>query len=196
MDDQKYYIYIIQNKINNKIYVGQTNKPELRWKQHQRDSKNPHTNSYYMMIGRALVKYGVDNFEFSVIEEFDALQEANKAEEFWIQYLNTQDVNIGYNIKSGGDNHKQPESSKIKIGKANSIALKGRLLSKEHKESISQGLLKAYRNKPRKCKITLDQALEIRELYEAGSTQVDISKKFDIDQSHVSRIINKYRRIS
>jgi group I intron endonuclease len=196
MSTEKYCIYIIQNKINNKIYVGQTNKPDHRWCQHQRDCLNPKTNSYNMAIGRAIRKYGSTNFDFFILEGCSSLKEANNAEEFWIQYLNTQDKNIGYNIKSGGDNYKQSDETKRKIGAGNRIALKGKKHSEEHNKNISRGLLKAYHNKPRKYKITLDQALEIRELYEAGSTQVEISKIFDIDQSHVSRIINKYRRIS
>ncbi len=41
-------IYKILNKINNKVYIGQTkNKPNRRWCQHKRKlSLNKHTNSY------------------------------------------------------------------------------------------------------------------------------------------------------
>ena len=35
-----YYIYIIQNKNNNKIYVGQTNDIEYRWYCHKNNSFN------------------------------------------------------------------------------------------------------------------------------------------------------------
>lgn len=32
-----HYIYVIQNKINNKIYVGQTINLKARWNQHKKD---------------------------------------------------------------------------------------------------------------------------------------------------------------
>ena len=40
------YIYKITNKINNKIYIGQTiRKIELRWKQHSEETKLKISNS-------------------------------------------------------------------------------------------------------------------------------------------------------
>ena len=58
------YIYKITNKINNKIYIGQTNRTiEIRWKEHCR-----HLNSN-MPICRAIKKYGESNFLVEELEE-------------------------------------------------------------------------------------------------------------------------------
>lgn len=190
MSEPKQYIYIIQNKVNKKIYIGQTNDPDYRWRRHQSDCKNPNTNSYYMMIGRAIRKYGADSFDFSVLEECVSLKEANNAEEFWIQYLNTQNKDIGYNIKSGGDNHKQSDETKRKIGAGNSIALKGKKHSEEHNKNISRGLSLSHNKRPHGYKLTSEDVSEVKKLYDAGYTQIAISKQFNIDQSYVSKLVN------
>lgn len=52
-----HYIYIIQNKINLKIYVGQTNNIKTRWNSHKSAARrqDKHDFSY---IHRAINKYG------------------------------------------------------------------------------------------------------------------------------------------
>lgn len=59
------YIYIIENQINHKKYVGQTTDPHKRWRKHKTDDiKNDN-----LVIGRAFLKYGIENFTFTIIEE-------------------------------------------------------------------------------------------------------------------------------
>ena len=57
------YVYKITNKLNNKIYIGQSVNIERRWKEHICDNRK---NS---LIHLAIQKYGKDNFDFEVIEE-------------------------------------------------------------------------------------------------------------------------------
>mgnify|MGYP002507802090 CR=1 FL=1 len=92
------YIYRIKNKINNKMYVGQTkNSVARRWTEHKRDAKNPKYAGFY--IHRAIKKYGVENFEVDILEEApcDLL---NEREVYWINYYDT--FKHGYNLTSGG----------------------------------------------------------------------------------------------
>jgi hypothetical protein len=51
-------IYKIENKINHKVYIGQSTNPEKRFKQHCQNAK------YRSLIHEAIVKYGKDNFSF------------------------------------------------------------------------------------------------------------------------------------
>ena len=51
-------IYIIKNKINNKIYVGQSKNAKIRFKQHCKLS-----NMNNSEIGKAISKYGKENFD-------------------------------------------------------------------------------------------------------------------------------------
>ena len=88
-------IYKITNKINGKVYIGQSKNPDRRWKEHC----TKHT-VYKSMIGEAIQKYGADNFCFEVLGWFDDYNEKEK--EFIIEY-NSLAPN-GYNIAIGGEN--------------------------------------------------------------------------------------------
>lgn len=64
------YIYLYRNLVNNKKYIGQTNNIKRRKKQHQNDSFNNYNyNRFYQPIHCAIRKYGLENFEFKIIEE-------------------------------------------------------------------------------------------------------------------------------
>ena len=89
-------IYIVQNKLNGKCYVGKTINPADRYR--------AHFNNYYnSLIGRTIRKYGKENFEFTVIEEHSSEVECFEAEQFFIQYLQTKFPNV-YNLTDGGEN--------------------------------------------------------------------------------------------
>ena len=92
------YIYKITNAINQKSYIGKTEQrnPENRWKEHQRENKKPRSSS--RTLYRALNKYGIENFIFTILEETN---EPNKREKYYIQYFNT--YHNGYNETLGGD---------------------------------------------------------------------------------------------
>lgn len=112
------YIYKIENTINNKVYIGQTiNKPEYRWKEHQRISKNT-DNPDFSYIHSAIRKYGADNFNFQVIDKANSKEELDAKEKQYISCLNTLVPN-GYNISSGGQFTKViPESARKKISES------------------------------------------------------------------------------
>ena len=91
-------IYKIQNNINQKNYIGQSKNIEMRWKQH---IYNAETGSQYP-IHRALRKYGIENFSFSILEECET-SELNNKEIEWISKLNSYED--GYNCTRGGDGY-------------------------------------------------------------------------------------------
>lgn len=64
-------IYKIRNKINGKIYIGQSIKIEERWKSHILNSRQEKITDSSQVIHKAINKYGVENFEFSILEECD-----------------------------------------------------------------------------------------------------------------------------
>lgn len=51
-------IYIIKNRINNKVYVGQALDPTMRFKQHCKPSSAKDGS----LIAQAIQKYGKENF--------------------------------------------------------------------------------------------------------------------------------------
>lgn len=90
-------IYEIKNKINGKIYVGQSNDIDRRFIEHC--SPTRYLTSH-IPVEWAIHKYGKNNFEFKILEECH-VNELNEKETFWIKKLNT--VEKGYNCNEGGD---------------------------------------------------------------------------------------------
>lgn len=91
-------IYKITNLINGKIYVGQSKDPTRRWKEHKWDAFNLNYKEN-SAIHDAFLKYGIDNFEFTIIGWFENY---NEKEKYYIKELNTLYPN-GYNLTEGGD---------------------------------------------------------------------------------------------
>ena len=89
-------IYKITNKINQKVYVGQSIHIETRWYQHKQETLKERSNS---KLYQAMREYGIDNFEFEVIEECSE-KELNEKEQFWISFYNS--FKNGYNSNKGG----------------------------------------------------------------------------------------------
>lgn len=88
-------IYKITNKVNEKIYIGQSVNIEGRCRSHRR--KYHFNNS---LLYRAMNKYGINNFTFETIDKCRK-EELNDKEMYWIKHYESNGIN-GYNITSGG----------------------------------------------------------------------------------------------
>lgn len=91
-------IYKITNLISGKTYVGQSKDPVRRWKEHKWDAFNPNCKEN-SAIHDAFLKYGIENFEFTIIGWYENY---NEMERYYIKTLNTLYPN-GYNLTEGGD---------------------------------------------------------------------------------------------
>lgn len=94
-------IYKIQNKINGKIYIGQSTNIKIRWKDHKSCGRNKGNRESHKPLYQAIYKYGLENFDFSIIEECSQ-KELNEKEIYWIKYYDCMVPN-GYNLIPGGD---------------------------------------------------------------------------------------------
>ena len=117
-------IYKITNKVNGKVYIGQTinekgfsgrypnNGNSLAEKCYNYHNQNKIYGYYYNEhLFNAMNKYGVENFY--VVEEFDyafSKTELNIKEKSWILIYNS--VKNGYNLNYGGSNGKASEHTK------------------------------------------------------------------------------------
>ena len=95
-------IYMIKNNINGKVYIGQSVDIKKRWREHKSAAFNENSKDYDMVIYRAIRKYGLDNFTFSVLEKCP-IEKLNEKEIYWIQKLNSK--NDGYNVSLGGNDY-------------------------------------------------------------------------------------------
>lgn len=105
-------VYLIQNLVNGKKYVGQTiNSLNARWAQHiLRAQTQNHA------ISSAIRKYGRAAFELSVLAETDGIAELNRLE---IRHIAEQNslAPFGYNLTTGGENYVRADSTKQKLSR-------------------------------------------------------------------------------
>ena len=82
-------IYMIKNKQTGQIYIGQSTRIERRWKEHCQITD----------IDYAILKEGVDNFEFSIIEEipWNADIDLLEREKYWIEQYDALNNDRHYN---------------------------------------------------------------------------------------------------
>lgn len=129
-------IYRAQNKINGKIYIGQTSNLSKRISCHLCGK------TYF---SDALRKYGVKSFDFSIVDSADTKELLGEKEKYWIKSLNSMYPN-GYNLTSGGEEaytyseETRRKMSERKIGFHHSEETKKKFREFRHSEDVKQKL--------------------------------------------------------
>lgn len=91
-------IYCYENKINNKRYIGVTNKTKA-----QRAGKNGREYiSHSQFFGEAIQKYGWENFSYSILAQTEEEETASMLESAYIAFYDTTKPSNGYNKNKGG----------------------------------------------------------------------------------------------
>ena len=96
-EERKWTVYVHENKINGKKYVGITSKtnPNDRWRNGRGYDGSP---QFY----NAIRKYGWDNFNHIIVVNSVTKNEACNIEIMLISALNTRNSEYGYNFYIGG----------------------------------------------------------------------------------------------
>lgn len=95
-------IYCITNKINNKIYIGQSNNIISRWSEHYRVSlRNDERRK--SLIHKAIIEYGIENFTFEILETCN-ISELNDLEIKYIKEFKENGYSL-YNLTDGGESN-------------------------------------------------------------------------------------------
>ncbi len=116
-------IYKITNKLDGKVYIGQTiRKLSRRWEEHKRDND-------CIALHNAIKKYGENNFKIEEIDGANSLSELNYLEQHYIHIYNSLRPG-GYNLISGGGSKGISEETRQKM----SAAAKKRMSNPEIKE--------------------------------------------------------------
>lgn len=102
-----YTIYKYTNKVNGKVYIGQTSRTL-----EARAQAYGHNYCECRRFYNAIQKYGWDAFVPEVIEVVQTIEEANEREAYYIAAFNSTDVQCGYNLLPGGANRLMSEETK------------------------------------------------------------------------------------
>jgi len=125
-------IYCIENIVNGKKYIGQSENLERRMSVHKSCLRGGyHENNY---LQRAWSKYGEINFKIFILVECQ-MCELDEREKFFIQHYKSAIEDFGYNLEGGGRNGKWiSEISKTLMSRAR----KGKVPSGETRKKLSE----------------------------------------------------------
>lgn len=146
------YIYQIRNTKNNKLYIGQTTRSLSKRKNEYKKSLL-YNEFYNNHLHNAFKKYGFDNFEFTIIDTANSIEELNEKEIKYINEYNTIDKSIGYNLHLGGRNAIPSSETLEKMSKAHKGIkqseewVKKRIPPKGSKEALKHGRPKTEEQK-------------------------------------------------
>jgi group I intron endonuclease len=173
-------IYMIKNKINNKIYIGSSININNRWNQHKSSLlRGVHKSRYFQ---NSYNKHGIENFEFSVMEIIDNQSQLLIREQYYLNLYKPYERDNGYNIDKSAEHSrlgmKHTKETKEKISKI----FKGRKLSENHRKNVIKSLIGREKSEETRGKIGLKNrkfneecVVYIIELYKQGKTYQEIA---------------------
>jgi group I intron endonuclease len=138
-------IYKFTNRVNGKVYIGQSRNIYLRYKEHRKDQNSG--------MSIAIKKYGIESFNFEVIERVDDLTNLNEREQYWLDYYQAFRRSRGYNRAKLVTNFKLGRKHSAEANLALGIRMKaywannpnpnlGRKYSEETRKKISEAKLR------------------------------------------------------
>lgn len=168
-----YEIYVIKNKVNNKVYVGATSQGSAkRFKQHVWKAIGGSEYAFH----KAIREFGADSFEVETLEYVDTVEELKAREKYWIIQLRSKNPEYGYNGDDGGDIMFHTPETKAKI----SAIHKGKDMSKFYRAVLqydSDGnFLQEFPSVSHACEFTgISKASMIRALNKAFKTKSKVN---------------------
>lgn len=194
-------IYVVENTINGKKYVGQTVQPlKVRWQRHCRKEQ-----SGCVALASAIAKYGADAFKVSEVAQASTKEELNSLEAQLVVALGTVAPG-GYNLRSGGGSkgrhssgskekmavaHRSPENMEIHAAQSKArwqnegyrakmiAAVKSFWANTDNKESASKKM-RATAAKPEVQKKKSESLKRHYEKYENRERCKEISSRPDV----------------
>lgn len=184
-------IYKIKNKTNGKIYIGQT----VRGLQ---ERISEHARKKQTIMGKAIKKYGIENFSIEIIDRAEDIEELNAKETKWIIFYNCMVPN-GYNQCYGGNNtkgytHKDESKKKMSASKKKMYVGEnnpffGKTHSPEQIAKWRETRKGADMSKAREASFVKTRVkvinLDTREVFNSIS---EASKKYSLKSTHISRV--------
>lgn len=194
-------IYIIKNKINNRVYIGKTIQDiKNRWYAHLDKWSN------CTKLKSAMNELGRENFYIEILEDNIPYSSLDNKEKFYIEQYNS--VQNGYNVKYGNSKfrgrklHKINNEIKCRIKEDYIKGVSPYDIAEHFKLGITSiyNILSEYQIPKRynkggfnsKSKINLDKLIELKRL---GYGTTYIANYFNVALSSVKRYVNRHKDI-
>lgn len=190
-------IYLFTNKTNGKQYVGQTVRDfKVRLQEHLRKQD--------IIFDKALNKYGIDNFEYDIIDQAETIEELNAKEIFWINKLNSITPN-GYNQCCGGENtlgfkHREDSRRKMSLVKRKKGSMKGKnnhYYGKKHSPEVLQKMKDAWTEERKQLASERSKAMDRSYLFvkvknvdtgEIFNSVKEAAAAYGLKDTHISKV--------
>ena len=121
-------IYLIKNKLNDHVYIGQAKNISKRLYNHLHSTINSAKSDYNAPLHVAIRKYGFDNFEINILDKCN-IADLNNKEIYWISYYHSYKhdpaYNGGYNLTAGGKQNVR----KVKLSKEQAAEIQNLLIN-------------------------------------------------------------------
>lgn len=142
-------VYLITNKVNGKVYVGQTTRFLKNRLRNHISHAYAHLSGKYKgqdtPLFRAIRKYGKESFIIDVICSCSSKEELDLMEDLYIAILGGMDKRTGYNVRRGGSNGKMSEEVKLFCGSTHL----GRKHTSEARQKMSVAMKESIALNPR-----------------------------------------------
>jgi group I intron endonuclease len=202
-DKYKSGIYKILCICTGKFYVGSTENFRRRYTAHKtRLKKGNHDNDY---LQYSIIKYGIENFSFSIIEIVDDRTKLLEREQFYLDLYKSYENANGFNLssiagkvefngrtkKKMSDAYYANEEHRFSLLKKNHEAMRGVKQTEERRqESEMAGYKAAFKHR----KITDKDVLNFIHQFVAGkTTTTKFAKEKDVSTSTIANIFKKLK---
>ena len=190
-------IYKITNRVNGKLYIGQTIRDiNERIGEHKRKKNS--------LVGRAFHKYGIEKFDIEILETHNNIETLNEREDHWIKRLGTL-VPYGYNQCYGGGNtfgYKHTKETRMKMSKNRGRYYKEEnpFYKKNHTEEARRKMSEYHKGK----RLTAEHIKKISESIQKKVINLDTGEVFDsikeaaeyynLKDTHITRVCKGKRK--
>ena len=179
---EKKDIYIIRNRINNKVYIGQSIDAGHRFITHCK----PSANDGHSLIAQAIQKYGANNFWYEILES--QVENYNEREKYWINYYNSLAPN-GYNVLHGGEEPPLFYSVKHPTAVLKDLSEVHKIKDELKNTSLSLSEIAILHNISKRTVLRINQGLHYEELNESYPIRLQPNLNGTLTDEQVSEII-------
>lgn len=180
-------IYKILNKINNKFYIGSSINIKRRWMHHKTYLNGGyHINKH---LQNAWNKFGIENFEFLILEETSEEELLAKEQYYLDLYKNKKEQIYNFSCVAGSPmkdmKHSQETIAtlKQKLSGVNHPHY-GKTVSEEWRRNISK-VKKNFTDEEEAC---------LKRRFESGESKSSIAKELGVHITTITRAIDRAKR--